>query len=622
MPDYHRRRLEYHIQLLQALRPEFLHSVGNLHEYAHGIEVIEEDGNLIAARSVSPEGIRTLLPQEHGSTLIQHQRTAIQLPFERGVRFIVLSGIGVGHALLMVQAQLEKQESAGALVWESDPYAWTAFFALFDAQRAIENTNRVFLFYSDTLLCRIGDWIRERYWFLFPAEKIAYLLGALPVMPKYTERYVQEAKSLASFLNREHDRFAPVVSEFLRCAQKVDANSARSIWSCVSRDSYIHFPIAQAFLKGFAEMGFSTFLQPHDRQFGRNLEILGNLFEKRPDIIFSINLWPTAMLYDLGLQRETIESLRLIRIGWFVDDTLLYADEGPLATLGENDFVFCCDRSYLPRVRAVGAQGFFMPHATIFSEPGQPRDEYRAEVSYVGSLPDVQRFLLAMPSVCREMVERVEILRNREPWQSFRTLFDRLEPSVEQRRIVMQTAVQFGKTTNKGFRDPAAELEYFLYNTSTYGKRLAVVTALLPLGLRVYGPDSWRESLPNAYRGRYGGFIANRDLADCYASSKLCLNIHSHQCPTCLNPRDFDVPMAGSVVLGDWVEDAERGFLKPGEEFLTYRTLDECVELVHRYAGDDEARERIRVAGQKRVRSEHTYQHRAAMAIRVIRGEA
>ena len=41
------------------------------------------------------------------------------------------------------------------------------------------------------------------------------------------------------------------------------------------------------------------------------------------------------------------------------------------------------------------------------------------------------------------------------------------------------------------------------------------------------------------------------DLADAYASADVCLNIHSIQCPTCLNPRDFDVLMATGCLLSD-----------------------------------------------------------------------
>ncbi|MGC9328426.1 MAG: hypothetical protein ACP5I1_12395, partial [Candidatus Hinthialibacter sp.] len=108
LPENHRRRLDAQARLLERRRPEFLSSLGNLRECAHRLEVIEEDGNLIAVRSFSQQGIRTMLPQEQGSILIQRQRTALYASFERGTRLLVLSGIGVGHSLLMAQAMLEK----------------------------------------------------------------------------------------------------------------------------------------------------------------------------------------------------------------------------------------------------------------------------------------------------------------------------------------------------------------------------------------------------------------------------------------------------------------------------------------------------------------------------------
>ncbi|MBN2328164.1 MAG: glycosyltransferase family 1 protein [Candidatus Omnitrophica bacterium] len=617
LPENHRRRLDAQTRLLEMRRPEFLSPLGNLREYAHRLEVIEEDGNLIAVRSNSQQGIRTMLPQEQGSILIQRQRTALHAPFERGARFLVLSGIGVGHSLLMAQAMLEKHPTAGVAAWDWDPCAWTAFFALFDAKKAIENTDRIFFFGGESIHEQVDEFLRRRKLFLFPSDKTAYLLGSLPVHPAATEKYIEQARSLAKMIQEENARFEPAIQSCLKRSAS-DDRAPRSAWSCARPDAYIHYPIAKAFLEGLERAGLSTHLEPFDDQFGRSFETLGDFFERKPELLLMLNVWPTAFLYDMGLSIEAIESMQLWRVCWMVDDTLLYADEGPMAQTGGRDFVFCCDRTYLPRMQAYSCQSFFLPHAAIFTGPGRVRDEFKADLCYVGSLPDVQGLLEDMPPACREMLERVEKLRS-ERWDcTFSQHLASLEPTPAQRQCIAQTAHDFCQSAYKDYTDVNVELNYFLYNAATYFKRYKTVMRLLPLGLKVYGPASWREALPTKYRDRYGGFINNEDLADCYASSKICINIHSHQCPTCLNPRDFDVPMAGSVVLGDWVEDAGRGLMAPGSEFLTYRTLDEAEETARYYLQNEDELGEVRKRGGERAAREHTYAHRAKSVLQAM----
>jgi spore maturation protein CgeB len=166
-------------------------------------------------------------------------------------------------------------------------------------------------------------------------------------------------------------------------------------------------------------------------------------------------------------------------------------------------------------------------------------------------------------------------------------------------------------TTQKGFDRQDAMLDYFIYNAVTFYKRKKIIDALLPYGLKVFGPESWKESLPEKYKDRYGGFISYHDLCDVYRSAQLNVNIHSHQCPTCLNPRDFDVPMAGSVVLGDYVDDADRGYFVPGEEMLVFRSQEEMIHQVETALADPARLETMAEKAHQRVVNEHTYAHRA-----------
>ncbi len=611
LTDHHRKRLDAHIALLQQHRPALLKALGNVHDCAHNLEIIEEENNLIALRSNTNDGMNTLLTQNQGSTLLQQQRSAITANFERGARLIVLSGIGVGHSLLFGNQLLEQYPSAGLLVWEPNRYAWVAYLSMFDARPVIEKTESIFLYSCDAIDGGISSFIEERRLFLFPPEKTSYLLGALPIAPAITEQYIQRAKQLAKFITDKNSGFAPTFVNFLDNIKKPLADAPRSVWSCVQRDAYIHFPIAQAFLDGFKQLGMETHLEPFDSTFGRPFEALGRMFEMQPDMFFSINLWPGALLADLGMAKQHVESMQLPRVCWMVDDTLLLADEGPVTQLDQNDLVLYCDRSYAPRLQALNCKSTFLLHATIFQESGRKREALAADISYVGSLPNVYYLLDAMPDACREMLGRIESIRNTDYSITFHSILKSFDPNASQLNIISTAATNYCKISGKDLPGASYELEYFLYAVVTYFKRLGTIEALLPLGLKVFGPPAWKDVLSLEYRNRYGGFISNSDLADCYASSKICLNIHSHQCPTCLNPRDFDVPMAGGVVLGDWVEDADWGFMQPGKDILVYHSIAEAADMVQQYLHDPDALAAIQQQGQQRVMQEHTYKHRA-----------
>jgi spore maturation protein CgeB len=57
---------------------------------------------------------------------------------------------------------------------------------------------------------------------------------------------------------------------------------------------------------------------------------------------------------------------------------------------------------------------------------------------------------------------------------------------------------------------------------------------------------------------------------------------------------------------------------EPGKEVVSYRTPEECTELIQYYLEHDEERKSIASAGQKRVLQEHTYYHRMQEFLEVV----
>ncbi|RJP34268.1 MAG: glycosyltransferase family 1 protein [Candidatus Omnitrophota bacterium] len=617
LTDRHRKILESNLRHVKRLRPDFDKQLPSILDLAESLQ-IEFDGNEIhGVRIVNEQQARIILPPESGQPLIQAQNRGLRERLQKGARFVALSGLGAGHVIMQSITLLKEYPRTAVAVFEPDSFAWAIFLSLFDANDVLAH-DRLFLFAGIQARQQLADRIRQEYIFLLPSREVKYFLGALPVDPEITRFYIEEAKLLAQSINDRAYQFESVVTSFTQQLANPLSQPPRSIWSCTLRDSYIHFPIAKAFLAGFAKLGWKTQLEPFDSSFTTNFRIIGRLMESQPDFFLFINTLPAALLEDIGLTREAVEAINRPRVTLLVDNTSLYEDMDKPFSLSAQDWVFTIDRSYLSWLRRRTQRTAFLPVATMFEKSGSYREEYSAELSYVGSLPHVGPYLYTLPPACLQILETVEELRSRDSAHSFYEHLQTLKITDKHNRTIHHAAHSFCRTTQKGLRHPQSILEYFLYNVATYLKRKKIVLALLPLGLKVYGPDTWLEALPAPYRDRYGGFVASEQLADCYASTKISLNIHSHQCPTCLNPRDFDVPMAGGVVMGDWVEDAERGLLEPGKELLTFQTIEEAIEIMERYGNDADALDRIRRQGHERVNNEHRYVHRANQLLEII----
>jgi spore maturation protein CgeB len=200
----------------------------------------------------------------------------------------------------------------------------------------------------------------------------------------------------------------------------------------------------------------------------------------------------------------------------------------------------------------------------------------------------------------------------------FPQIVDAEKPSQSILDEVRNAAQAYMATTPKQIENPNQTLDYFLYVVSNYSYRRRVIECLLPLGLRVFGPKSWLTVLSAEYRNRYGGSVPFENAADAYASADLCLNLHSFQCPTCLNSRDFDVVMAGGCLLADWVEDYDRGFFAPELEVALFRSDEELLEKAQSLLSDPDRRESMKAAARQRLLAEHTYAHRADVIIRAL----
>ncbi len=81
--------------------------------------------------------------------------------------------------------------------------------------------------------------------------------------------------------------------------------------------------------------------------------------------------------------------------------------------------------------------------------------------------------------------------------------------------------------------------------------------------------------------------------------------------------RDFEAPMSGAFYMVEAFDELAE-FFEPDKEIVFFSRPEELVEKARYYLAHEAERERIRQAGLRRARSEHTWQQRFQMVFRQI----
>jgi spore maturation protein CgeB len=159
-------------------------------------------------------------------------------------------------------------------------------------------------------------------------------------------------------------------------------------------------------------------------------------------------------------------------------------------------------------------------------------------------------------------------------------------------------------------------LESLLVLEGTQRDRLELCRTFIREDFVVCGDRGWQQLEPSLRL--LPGPDYHTALPLHYAGCRVNLNSTSRQMPTALNQRAFDVPLCGTVVLGDAQEDLERLF-EPGRDCLAYRSPEEALELSRRLLRDRDAWRRLAEAGRETVMQRHLYRHRVKELLAVMK---
>jgi SAM-dependent methyltransferase len=128
---------------------------------------------------------------------------------------------------------------------------------------------------------------------------------------------------------------------------------------------------------------------------------------------------------------------------------------------------------------------------------------------------------------------------------------------------------------------------------------------LLPFDVWGYGIDMLSPQSP--LRRRHHGGCWGLDMFSTLSRSTISINTHAGWAENYANNmRLYEATGCGSLLLTEYMENLDDLF-EVGEEVVAYRSAEECAALVHYYLDHPEEADAIRLAGQRRTLSEHTY---------------
>ena len=147
-------------------------------------------------------------------------------------------------------------------------------------------------------------------------------------------------------------------------------------------------------------------------------------------------------------------------------------------------------------------------------------------------------------------------------------------------------------------------------------KLLERVAGRTPVHFWGYKASRWPAT--SAIRRRYRGEAWGLDMYRVLARAKISLNRHIDVAEDYANNmRLYESTGVGTLLLTDAKRNLADLF-EPGEEVVTYSGEDELVEKIEYYLENEEERERIASAGQRRTRLEHTYERRMEELVEIL----
>ena len=547
----------------------------------------------------------------HFKSQLQQVADRVSLSFQQGKDLVIFCGTGLGYVSSHIEETIRGDFGKGIVLVENRPELVLAQMALFDCEMLIKST-QVYWAVGEDIYPALEELANEERLFCVAESKLAAMpermlnpreRAEFQAVPSW---FVQYKRSTLGEAEKKYSLFQA------KMEQPADLETG-TIWAIATPDAYAHTPLMRSLMSGFEETGWTKCLVELRDGYSTRFKVSESLIENSPDLVLVCNSASGTFVSD------TVKRPRLV---WLLDHPRYFGSDSLSNDIGPLDHVVYCDRtysSYFQNSKAASHQ--FIPVTPMVIRKGERREEPAAPIVFVGSNISLDSLLQHFPAKVRDEILLVLDYLSHHPAENAYKAFKKNHITDESVKIIEAAGKTYISMLQRTFPSDQIATEYFLYSLTNSYKREKIIRELLDFGIVIYGPDSWLSFLGDKYASQFRGWLPDTDLPDVYASAELCLNIHSLQCPTCLNCRDFDVLAAGGCLLTDWVDDMDRGYITPGEDCMLFHGVDELKNMVQRLLEDREKRERIRQKGHETYLQKHTPKHRAEEMLKILKSK-
>ena len=144
--------------------------------------------------------------------------------------------------------------------------------------------------------------------------------------------------------------------------------------------------------------------------------------------------------------------------------------------------------------------------------------------------------------------------------------------------------------------------------SSNHSKRIHLLEYLCKhRGIKIWGQGIKNIPRDSLIKSKYAGESWGIAMYNILKHSKITINCHIDMAENFANNlRLYEATGVGTLLITDWKKNINDIF-EDGKEIVTYKTPEECNELIEYYLENDDERQKIALAGQKRTLIDHNY---------------
>lgn len=330
-------------------------------------------------------------------------------------------------------------------------------------------------------------------------------------------------------------------------------------------------------------------------------EVFEYIVDFDPDFILTSN--------RAGVTKRIMDGVSCPIINWMVDLTPFLHHGGShddlfcekdLVIVSSSNSVLYFEKNY-PILKG---RVYYHPFATNLRDFDEIKPACKdINVSFVGSY-----FSCAWVKVFFERYSNDPII-----WKKIFIMLNKLEEDYEVDLLLLLQELELEFILDELAVD-VFQLKAVLSNNISLNERLSKLDALVPHGLRVYGPSNWTEAhtfslkLLSCYQA--GKPVDDRaTLVDIYQRSRIAINIPHHQAKDGLPYRIFDIMASDALLITDYREGSDL-FKIFGDDMPVpmYRNTDELEFLVDYYLNNESERVRLVKKCNKLVSNGFTFE--------------